>query len=129
QFRVIYIDDVSTDDTAQLVSDYLSQHAESHRVEFIRNKVRVGPLANTDRAIRSCDSNEVVVLVDGDDFLAHRDVLTRLNSIYQDSDVWLTWGQFARFPPEEKEGFCSAIPSDVVGANAFRDFPFVSSHL
>ena len=127
-FRVIYVDDASTDDTPCLVAEYLAESPEAHRVVFHRNEMRVGPLSNTDKAIRSCDPNEVIVLVDGDDLLAHRQVLTRLNTIYQDPDVWLTWGQFTRFPPG-REGFCSPIPSEVVGANAFRDYTFVSSHL
>ncbi len=127
-FRVIYVDDASTDDTPRLVAEHLIDHAQASRVEFLRNEARVGPLANIDRAVRSCDPNEIIVLVDGDDFLAHCDVLARLNTIYQDPDVWVTWGQFTRIP-QGHEGFCASIPFEVVGANAFRDFPFVSSHL
>src|SRR5262245_24229486 len=129
-FRVIYVDDASTDETPQLVAEYLADSATPHRdrVTFHRNSSRVGPLANIDRAVRCCDPNAVIVLVDGDDFLAHPQVLTRLNAIYQDPDVWVTWGQFTRFP-HDSEGFCAPIPPEIVSANAFRDYPFVSSHL
>jgi glycosyltransferase involved in cell wall biosynthesis len=127
-FRAIYIDDASTDDTALLVAEYLAESEQAHRVKFQRNQVRVGPLANIDQAIRSCDPEEIIVLVDGDDLLAHPQVLTRLNMIYQDPDIWLTWGQFTRFPPS-RDGFCAPIPDEVVSASAFRDYPFVSSHL
>lgn len=127
-FRVIYVDDTSTDDTPHLVARYLADSATAHRVIFHRNTSRAGPVANIDRAVRSCDPNEIIVLVDGDDFLAHPQVLTRLNAIYQDPDVWVTWGQFTRFP-QDSEGFCAPIPSEIVSANAFRDYPFVSSHL
>jgi hypothetical protein len=128
RFRVLYVDDASTDDTPRLVAEHLAESPEGHRVTFLRNERRVGPVANIDRAVRSCDANDVIVLVDGDDFLAHRQVLSRLNTIYQDPDVWVTWGQFRRFP-QGGGGFCEPIPSDVVSANAFRDYPFVSSHL
>jgi alpha(1,3/1,4) fucosyltransferase len=127
-FRVVYVDDASTDDTADLVAEYLAGSATADRVTFHRNSSRVGPVANIDRAVRACDPDAVIVLVDGDDFLAHPDVLTRLDAIYQDPDVWVTWGQFTRFP-EDSEGFCAPIPSEIVSANAFRDYPFVSSHL
>jgi hypothetical protein len=127
-FRVVYIDDASTDDTACLVSEYLAASPRRHLVDFRPNEVRLRQLENIDRAVRSCDPNEVVVLVDGDDFLPHRNVLARLNTIYQDPDVWVTWGQFIRFP-QGGEGFCAPIPSEVVSANAFRDYRFVSSHL
>jgi glycosyltransferase involved in cell wall biosynthesis len=129
RFRVLYVDDASTDGTAELVSEYLHENTNAQPVEFFKNDVRMGPLANIDRMVRLCDPEEIVVLVDGDDFLAHAGVLARLNAIYQDPDVWLTWGQFARVPQDSTEAFCAPIPSDVVSANAFRDFPFVSSHL
>jgi glycosyltransferase involved in cell wall biosynthesis len=128
QFRVIYIDDQSSDDTVRLVDEYLAETGQADRVTFIRNDTRVGPVANIDRAVRSCDPHEIIVLVDGDDFLAHRQVLTRLDTIYRDPDVWVTWGQFTRFP-EGPGGFCEEIPPEIVSANAYRDHPFVSSHL
>ena len=128
QFRVIYVDDASTDATAELVAAYLAENDRAGRVTFIRNESRVGPVANIDGAVRSCDPSDIIVLVDGDDFLAHYHVLTRLEMIYHDHDVWVTWGQFARFPHGEG-GFCEDIPSDIVSANAYRDHPFVSSHL
>lgn len=127
-FRVIYVDDASTDDTCRLVGEHLAESTQADRVTFLRNEFRAGAAANIDRAVRSCDPDEVVVLVDGDDFLAHRQVLTRLNAIYQDPEVWVTWGQFTRFP-QGGEGFCALIPSEIVSANAFRDYPFISSHL
>ncbi len=128
QFRVIYIDDASPDDTSRLVAEHLAESTRADRVTFLRNDLRAGATANIDRAVRSCDPDEVIVLVDGDDFLAHRHVLTRLDAIYQDPDVWVTWGQFTRFP-QSGDGFCAPIPFEIVSANAFRDYPFVSSHL
>jgi alpha(1,3/1,4) fucosyltransferase len=127
-FRVIYVDDASTDDTPHLVAQYLADSGTADRVTFHRNSSRLGPVANIDRAVRSCDPDTIIVLVDGDDFLAHSHVLTRLDAIYQDPEVWVTWGQFARFP-EDGDGFCAPIPDEIVSANAFRDYPFVSSHL
>src|SRR5215475_11414553 len=127
-FRVIYVDDASTDETPDLVAAYLAESTTADRVTFQRNSSRVGPVANIDRAVRSCDPNAIIVLVDGDDFLAHPQVLAHLNEIYQDPDVWVTWGQFTRVP-QDTEGFCAPIPAEIVSANAFRDYPFVSSHL
>lgn len=127
-FRVIYLDDASPDETGRLVEEYIAASRHAHRIEFHRNETRVGPVDNIDRAVRSCDPNDIIVLVDGDDFLVHRQVLTRLNTIYQDPNVWITWGQFVRYP-QGGGGFCDAIPPEIVSANAFRDYPFVSSHL
>jgi len=129
-FGVTYLDDASTDETPKLVDGYLADSAtpNRHRVTSHRNRTRVGPVANIDRAVRCCDPGAIIVLVDGDDFLAHPQVLKRLDAIYEDPEVWVTWGQFTRFP-QDGEGFCAPIPPEIVSANAFRDYPFVSSHL
>lgn len=127
-YRVIYIDDASTDDTARLVSEELAASPQGHRVKFIRNATRVGAVANTDRAVRTCSPQEVIVLVDGDDQLAHERVLSRLNVIYRDPAVWLTYGQHTYYP-HGGYGFCAQVPNEIVGASAFRDYRFVSSHL
>ncbi len=70
----------------------------------------MGPPANNDRRVRLCHPEEIVVLVDGDDFLAHAEVLTRLNTIYQDPDVWLTLNQFARASPRQHRSLLRADP-------------------
>ena len=38
--------------------------------------------------------------MDGDDCVAHENVLAYINNVYQNPDVWLTYGQFAIFPYE-----------------------------
>ncbi len=128
RFRVIYVDDASPDGTGELVAELLAEGGHEDRVTLCRNEDRLGAAANIDRAVRTCDPGEVVVLVDGDDFLAHPRVLQRLDVLYRDPDVWVTWGQFLRYPAGE-DGFCDSIPAEIVSANAYRDYPFVSSHL
>ena len=54
----------------------------------------------------------VIVWVDGDDWLYHSRVLTRLNEIYQDDDVWMTYGSFmwSRHPGWNTDHFGSPYP-------------------
>lgn len=127
-FRIVYVDDASTDDTATMVAEYVAETRQEGRVTLHRNETRRGATANIDMAVRGCNADEIVVLLDGDDFLAHPRVLQRLDAIYRDPDVWVTWGQFTRVP-EGGEGFCAPIPPAIISANAIRDYPFVSSHL
>ncbi len=128
RFRVVYVDDASTDDTFALATTCAEKSGLAHRITLVRNESRLGAVANIDSVVRACDPGEIVVLVDGDDFLAHPRVLTRLNATYRDPNVWVTWGQFARFP-HGSEGFCAPIPHEIESANAYRDYVFVSSHL
>jgi glycosyltransferase involved in cell wall biosynthesis len=83
-FRAIYVDDGSSDQTGPLVEQFLADHAVGHRIQLIRNPVRVGALENLYRCIHTCEDQEIVILLDGDDWLAHRRVLQTLDAVYAD---------------------------------------------
>ena len=86
-FKIIVIDDCSTDDTLDVIKKY--------PVSFIHNiKHNGSPLWNTKKGIDMIWNKDAIILIlDGDDWLSGNDVLSYLNDVYQD-DVWLTYGQF-----------------------------------
>ena len=127
-YRVIYIADGSSDGTAQLVEDYLEKSQQKERVTLIKNSERKGPLACMCQAIFSCDKDEIVVDLDGNDWLAHEKVLSKLNIIYTDPEVWMTYGQFIYFP-SFKKGIASKVPSEIIDRNAFRSYGGGITHL
>lgn len=97
-WRAIYIDDVSSDGTGDLVEEYIKIHGFEHKFTVIRNKKRSLAMANLYRAIWSCNDNEIIITLDGDDWFSHNYVLNRLNEIYQDTNIWLTYGSFEECP-------------------------------
>lgn len=127
-FRVIYIDDCSNDGTFDFVNEYIQSHELSSRCSLIRNEFRKCALENQYNAIHSSQDNEIILILDGDDWFAHENVLSYLNTIYQDSNVWMTYGQF-RFYPTNEIGFCNMMPSHVVENNSYRSYPHFPSHL
>ncbi|NGX39370.1 MAG: putative glycosyltransferase EpsE [Chlamydiae bacterium] len=118
-FRVIYIDDASPDGTGALVEAYLRDNNLEDRVTVIINETNVGALANKYNGISLCKPDEIVVDLDGDDWLAHPKVLADLNKIYADPDVWVTYGQFI-YHPAYQVGFCADVPKPIIEHNAFR---------
>lgn len=128
-WRVIYINDCSGDNTADVVERMCDEYGMRDRVTIIHNEQRVGALANIDRAVRSCRDHEIVVSLDGDDTLPHEDVLGLLNEVYTDPAIWITYGQYRNYP-DNGIGVCQPIPKSVVYQNSFRELqPFVISHL
>jgi len=127
-YRVIYVDDCSPDGTGQLVEDYINEKGQRDRVTLIRNQVRKRALENLYDTISSCDDREIVVIVDGDDWLAHANVLKRLNSLYANTSLWMTYGQFESYP-SGNIGFNKAMPREVVKNNRFRYHKNQPSHL
>ncbi len=128
-FRVIYIDDASSDETGSLVEHYIKDRNQSRIVTLIRNKERAGALKNIYNAVHDhCGDDEIVAMLDGDDWFSNPQVLSVLNTIYSRENVWLTYGQFSIFPTNEV-GKCHAYPPSVIEQNAFREYPWIASHL
>ena len=127
-YRAIYIDDRSSDQTGQLVQEYLQNSPKGTRIDLLNNAIRCGATANIYTAIHTCQKHEIVIILDGDDSLAHPNVLNHLNAIYQDPNVWLTYGQFQWFPNNVK-GFAQPLPDEVHEKNSIRQYGWVTSHL
>ncbi len=135
-YRVIYVDDGSTDGTADFVENYIKQHALENKVTFIRNKKRLRKLANVYRAIHLCEDDEIVVMVDGDDWLANRSVFAFINKEYADANVWFTYGQYRNEPAQKAEkwgfsekGYSRPLPKRLKKRKIYRACRFVYMHL
>lgn len=128
-YKVIYIDDCSTDQTGYLVELYAQEKNVAEKIQLIKNKERCRALANLYHAVHSCSDNAIIVTLDGDDWFAHDGVLAKLNKIYSNPRVWMTYGSYAHFPDHGGRNCCDPIPRDVIEANDFRGYRWVSSHL
>lgn len=120
RFRVVYVDDASTDGCARHVP------VDDPRVRLVRRSRRRGLAANLHAVVtRLCRPDDVVVIVDGDDRLAAPDALRHVDEAYRRYGCWLTYGQF-RYADGEV-GFCEpfSAPRDV----AFQRSHWRTSHL
>ncbi len=128
QWKLIYIDDNSTDDTHEQINFLIEQYHIKHKVQLIKNINRHGHLCNQYQAINQCEKDAIVLIIDGDDWLAHDYVFEIINKIYQDENIWLTYGQFW-YLKKNKKGFCRPIPSDIIEKNGIRQISWRTSHL
>lgn len=127
-WHAIYIDDHSTDGTGPAVEHYVHEHHFDHKVTVIKNEQNRGALANLYFAIHSCPNDAIILTYDGDDWFYDEHVLEYLNSIYQDPNVWLTYGQYVEYPSGNL-GICAPFPENVVKKSSYRKETWVSSHL
>jgi len=123
--RIIYINDASTDGTDGIIKIFFE---ESNNSILIRNEKNQGALSNYYRAIHECKDDEIIVALDGDDWLKHKNVLTELNKIYKNHDIWLTYGQYES-SNSRKIGHCKAYSQECIAKNLFRESPWYASHL
>ena len=127
-YHVIYIDDCSSDDIYNLVHQYIEQHKQQHRVTLIKNQKRKKALANIYSAAHSCDDDDIIILLDGDDWFKHELVLKRINDAYTDAHAWMTYGQYEEYP-SGKIGICKELNPGLIEKNVFREYNWVTSHL
>jgi glycosyltransferase involved in cell wall biosynthesis len=74
--------------------------------------------------------NDIVVEIDGDDWLLHPFVLQYLNQVYQNDNIWMTYGQYIHYPTGELGGHYHLHLDDVVDkTNTYRCNVFPYSHL
>jgi len=107
-FRVIYIDDCSSDQTKQRVKEILKTYDNLNQVKLICNNTRKGSLANIYHAVHSCTDDEIIVQLDGDDWFAHDQVVKKINQLYCSCDILTTWGSFRNWPSKTR-GFCRKL--------------------
>jgi len=135
-FRLIIVDDCSTDGNDQVIQDYIDEHHLTKKVTFIRNTKRRRKLFNLYRVLYACDDNEIVLMVDGDDFLADSEVFSKINALYDDEDVWFSYGQYRNVPASQaimwghKEmGYCRPVPKHIKQKHLYRYYSFIYMHL
>lgn len=126
-FRVLYVEDASTDNTYDLVATYIKEKGLEDKITLIHNSNNQGPIYNQYHMIHSCDDDEIIVTLDGDDWFAHNGVLTRINQAYHNKEVWVTYGQFKIY--NSTNGGCRAVKThDLVKNRLHRKIPFIWSH-
>ena len=128
-YQVICINDCSTDKTKDSMDKYVRKHNLESFVTIIHNEKRVGAMENVYNAIHSyIPDYKVVVQVDGDDTLAHNEVLLELEKRYNDPDIWMTYGSALTVPPGHTY-LSTQIPDKVFKEKKIRKTPFRSQHL
>jgi len=94
-YELVVVDDFSSDNTYQVINDVHKRYNYSFNV--CRNHYRLrSALGNIVKGIElfSHDKEDIIITVDGDDFLYDDNVLSYLDEVYQDDTIYMTYGQF-----------------------------------
>ena len=112
-YKVVIIDDASTDNTALLIRRYLDYYnISSRKAELIVNKINKKALQNIYQAtLNNCIEQQIVVLIDGDDEFLGFNVLKVVNAQYQSKKLGVFYSNYVSFNYKEKYAE-AAITSD-----------------
>ena len=128
-WRTIYINDCSTDNTLEKVNSIVKN---DKRFTIISNKKNQGATYNYINFLDQIDDNEIIIHLDGDDWLINEVVLEKLNQYYNDNDVWMTYGGFVCWDGNEtKVGYPqnTEYPEFVHNYKLYRKDIWRASHL
>lgn len=128
-YQVCVIDDCSSlPQQREIILDFCKRNDW----KWIFHKHNMGALASIVEAVRgfNCIDDDVIVMVDGDDWLYDSSVLTKLNTIYTNEDVYLTWGQFETYPPNcIHMNYAAPISDEVIEKQLYREILDIFAHL
>jgi glycosyltransferase involved in cell wall biosynthesis len=127
-WRLCYINDCSTDTTGKSVEEYIDLYGMRSKCRVIHNSSNRGAMANLYTAIHMAKPTEIVVIVDGDDALANPRVLKYLAHVYQNKNIWMTYGSY-KCDPSGQQGLCEPFPRKVLQKGTFRKYKWIASHL
>lgn len=130
-WRIIYIDDCSQDNTLKLVKNFVKDNDLFSKVTFIQNRNNLGPAASRYYGYQQTDDDEICCMLDGDDWLFDNTVLEQLIPLYHKHNV--TYGSYAIFTNGEITNLFDPQPARnincVSSKNYRKENPWFSKHL
>jgi glycosyltransferase involved in cell wall biosynthesis len=96
-YRIIYLDNASTDGTAKHVAQYIQKNGLQLHCTLLCNDRKLPKTQNLYSIIHSCKNDEIVMLIDKGGWLsANSMILKQINERYQDKQTWMTYGSYEK---------------------------------
>ena len=119
-FDVLMIDDASTDKTGTLM-DEASRRYKFRESLVMHNETNQKMPRNLE-FLRVGNPDNVIVIVDADDYLFNLNVFTIIADEYLDPDLWLMYGSYTREDPRIMPNPALPFPPDVIANRSFRKY-------
>jgi glycosyltransferase involved in cell wall biosynthesis len=126
-FCCVVVDDLSTDDSRRQARFAIDGDP---RFQVIQNREKRFALGSAVEAIAHIQpqDEDVLMVVDGDDWLAHDKVLEHLAEVYRRENCWMTYGSYSDHKGV-RDRSCRPIPAAVIAGNTIRDYGRFPVHL
>ena len=126
-YECILINDKSTDASYDTC---LSLIENKSSFKLVNNEDKKCSLENIYDTIHNFTSGEdIIVILDGDDFLFGPDALEYLNDFYNKEKCLLTYGSYINLSNSKRGKFAIKLPDYIIENNQFRNYQWCTSHL
>jgi len=101
-YRVIFIDDASTDKTLTTAQEYIEENNQGSRTLILHHDTRLGMEESRRQALEHLLDKEIAVPLQAKDWLVSNNVLTRINLLYQNPHTWIVSAPGLAYPAYEE---------------------------
>ena len=131
-YDVCFINDNTTKQSTEIDS-LIKIYTDKYNWKYIKNENNYGPMYSRLAGIDAMNPSpeDIIVMLDGDDSLSNMIVLNKLNIIYTNENVLVTFGNFIKTTTKEiitgkKSNQCNLNFNDIINNNKFREYKFFS---
>lgn len=128
KYEVVYIDQLSSDGTAQRLHQLISHEGLEEKVKVIESEKDYEAFQAYFNTIYDLDNDRVVVHLSGNDILAHSEVLNLVDQAYTNPDVWMTYGQYLDYYNYQK-GIYKPKPQKILCKKRVQRAPWLLASL
>jgi hypothetical protein len=127
KFSCIFVDDMSTDDSANVVKRLIGEDSRFRLIQNDKKKYALNSIVDSINLLE-CALEDVIVLLDGDDWLASSKALESLYGAYRGNTL-MTYGSYVFNPSGQRGPEPSEYSAEVIKTNSFRQDQWRASHL
>lgn len=127
-FQCILVNDCSTDNSKEIVENLIKN---DNRFLLINNINKNYALKNIINAISHSnpEDDDIIVTIDGDDWLHADTVLDTLNKVYENKNCWLTYGNYVEYPSARVASYMRKYSDEIIKNNSYRNETWLATHL
>lgn len=126
--QVCVVDDASSLEAHREIVRSFCEKNDWHAIYHKKNTGALYSLIDGIQELAPAD-DDVIIVVDGDDWLKHDQVLQRLAEHYSDGETLITWGQYEIYPKAWLPvRYAEPVTQEVIEKNLWRDQPWIFWH-
>lgn len=127
-FDCYIVDDFSTDNTQNVIRKEIEKLDNFH---LLIPEIKGYPLGSLNFALEnaSIEEEDIVVILDGDDWLYSENSLEIVKNTYEKEKCYLTYGSYVEYPSKKRGKFSKKIPPHIIENKLYRQSEWMTSHM
>ena len=127
-YHCYLVDDISTDSSRDVIQKEIKDNDNFTLIVNTEKKYALKNIYDTIQ-LANLKKDDIIILLDGDDWLASKNVFATINKTYNEQDCWMTYGSYIEYPSNTRGKFSKQISKHTIDTSSYRSSEWCSSHL